>query len=322
MLTIRLQRRGRRKRPLHHIVVADSRKPRDGRIIEDLGRFDNVTPKNQLTLNRERALYWLKQGAQPSDTVRSIFKNQGIMYEMHLIRWGKSEEEIEAALEEWREAREAKEKEVPTRKERQKALLEAEEKEYQKQLKKKAEEAAKEKAKQEALASDEDEDEDETEEARVEADDEEEVAEETAAAEETSEPETPAEDEKSPDTETAAGDDATETEDEKAPDTEEEDVELEAEVEDEAQAVAEADKSEEPSEDEEAEAEVKEAEKAEEEESKDKADEEPEQTSTDMLAKEAIAHIEDNSLEDLEGFVTDDEDRVTVQRAWEDKQEE
>ncbi len=82
MLRIRLQRRGRKKRPIHHIVVADSRKPRDGRIIEDLGRFDNITPNNQLELDRERALYWLKEGAQPSDTVRSIFKDEGIMYEI------------------------------------------------------------------------------------------------------------------------------------------------------------------------------------------------------------------------------------------------
>ena len=188
MLRIRLQRRGRTKRPIHHIVVADNRKPRDGRIIEDIGRFDNITPKNQLDLDRERALHWLKQGAQPSDTVRSIFKKQGIMYEMHLHRLDKSEEEIEEALAEWRERREEKEEDVPTRKERQQALLEAEQKEYEKQLQKKAEEAAKEKAKQEALASEEDEESDE-EEAKAEAEEEDE-AETTEADEETQEAET------------------------------------------------------------------------------------------------------------------------------------
>ena len=111
MLTIRLQRRGRKKRPIYHIVVADSRSPRDGRIIEDLGRFNNLAANNELKLDEDRAIHWLKQGAQPSDTVRSILKKQGLMYKMHLIRWDKSEEEIEAAMEEWREQRAEKKEE-------------------------------------------------------------------------------------------------------------------------------------------------------------------------------------------------------------------
>lgn len=152
MVRIRLQRRGRRKRPIHHIVVADSRESRDGRIIEDLGRFNNLTAANEVDLNEERTIYWLNQGAQPSDTVRSILRHQGILYKMHLIRWDKSEDEIEEALTEWRENREKKKaKQSTSARQKQKALLEAEEKEYQKQLKEKAEEAAKERAKQEAL---------------------------------------------------------------------------------------------------------------------------------------------------------------------------
>jgi small subunit ribosomal protein S16 len=110
LIKIRLQRKGRKKRPFYHIVVADSRSPRDGRIIERLGRFDNVSENKQLAYDEERVIHWLKIGAQPSDTVRSILKKEGILYKMHLMRWGKSEEEIEAALEEWRAAREAKEK--------------------------------------------------------------------------------------------------------------------------------------------------------------------------------------------------------------------
>lgn len=291
MLRIRLQRRGRKKRPIHHIVVADNRKPRDGRIIEDLGRFDNVTPNNQLTLDRERALHWLKQGAQPTDTVRSIFKNQGIMYEMHLIRWGKSEEEIEEALTEWRERREEKEEEVPTRKERQQALLEAEEKEFQKQLKKKAEEAAKEKAKQEALASD-DEEEENDEEATAEAD-------EAETTEEDDQQEAEAQDE-------SAEDEVEETADEGTEEVEAQDEE------------AEQDDSEE---------ETEAQEEEEDEDTEDTADTDKDeseadgQVSTDMLAKEAIDHIENTPLDELEGFVPEDEDRVTVQRALDDKKE-
>ncbi|HKK45597.1 MAG TPA: 30S ribosomal protein S16 [Balneolaceae bacterium] len=296
MLRIRLQRRGRKKRPIHHIVVADNRKPRDGRIVEDLGRFDNVTPKNQLDLDRERALYWLKKGAQPSDTVRSIFKNQGIMYEMHLIRWGKSEEEIEEALTEWREKRAEKEEDVPTRKERQKALLEAEEKEFQKQLKKKAEEAAKEKAKQEALASDEDEEESEDE-AKAEAEEEGSPAPEASETEEAVSEEEVVEEAETAEVEAAEE----EVEEEASAAQEEESEEDEESAEEEVEAKEETDEAET---EEETETGVAEG-----------------QTSTDMLAKEAIEHIENTPLEDLEGFVTEDEDRVTVQRALEDKKE-
>lgn len=291
MLRIRLQRRGRKKRPIHHIVVADSRKPRDGRIIEDLGRFDNITPKNQLDLNRDRALYWLKQGAQPSDTVRSIFKNQGIMYEMHLLRWGKSEEEIEEALTEWREKRAEKEEKVPTRKERQKALLEAEEKEFQKQLKKKAEEAAKEKAKQEALAAAEDE-----------ADEEVEASEEATETEETQEAQAEEEQEEQAAAEEDDSEEDTEEEEEAAQDEKdapEEEEKTEAESDEEVEASEEDEDTEEK-----------------------ETDESEVQTSSDMLAKEAISHIKNTPLDELEGFVTDDEDRVTVRRAWDDKHEE
>jgi small subunit ribosomal protein S16 len=108
LIKLRLQRRGRKKRPYYHIVVADSRSPRDGRVIERLGRFDNVSENKELTYDEERVIHWLKIGAQPSDTVRNILKKEGILYKMHLMRWGKSDEEIEAALEEWRQAREAK----------------------------------------------------------------------------------------------------------------------------------------------------------------------------------------------------------------------
>lgn len=285
MVTIRLQRRGRKKRPIHHIVVADSRSPRDGRIVEDLGRFNNLPAKNELKLDEERAIYWLKQGAQPSDTVRSIFKKQGILYRMHLIRWGKSEEEIEEALDEWRANREAKEEDTPSKKERQQAMLEAEEKEYQRQLKKKAEQAAKEKAKQEALEA----------EAEEEAEDEVEAE----AAEDAEE--------------AVEAKDETEEEVSAADTDQDEDTDAEEEVE------AKEDESDEDEADETEEAEAKAEEESEEDDDKeDTAD----KVSSDMLAKEAIAHIEETPVDELEGFVTDDESRVTVQRAWEEKQGE
>jgi len=312
LLRIRLQRRGRRKRPIHHIVVADNRKPRDGRIIEDIGRFDNVTPKNELELDRARALHWLKNGAQPSDTIRSIFKNEGIMYEMHLNRLNKSEEEIEEALTEWRENREEKKKDVPTRKERQKTLLEAEEKEFQKQLKKKAEEAAREKATQEALAAEEEKQAEAEKAEEAKASDEKGDEAEAAAAEETN-------------TEETATDEVQETE--KAETTEEStagnEEEAQTEVEDETQTEdegeeAQASEAKEPEEEQKGASAPEDTDEAE---SDGSQEGESAEISADMLAKDAIAHIEETPLEELEGFVTDEEDRVTVQRALEEKQE-
>lgn len=312
MVTIRLQRRGRKKRPIHHIVVADSRSPRDGRIVENLGRFNNLTAENEVSLNEERTIYWLKQGAQPSDTVRSILKQQGVLYKMHLLRWGKSEEEIETALNEWRESRSEKQVNGPTQKERQRAMLDTEEKEYQKQLKLKAEEAVKEKAKKEALAAEEAE------------------AEQAAQDDETESAENEVVEKKAEESET------TDAKDKKI-EAEEADVneKVEAEAEEKAEDKADADVQSEPEEEKQEAAETKTEESealAAQEEAEEESDTETQteeqqkaqptaKVSTDLLAKEAIDYIESTPLDKLEGFITDDESRVTVRRAWEEKQE-
>jgi len=134
------------------VVAADKRRAAQGRIIEDLGRFDNLNVPNKLELNEDRVIHWLQKGAKPSDTVRSILKNEGILYKMHLLRWGKSEEEIEEALAEWHEKRGDKVDGEQSQKDKQKALLEAEEKEYKKQLEKKAAEEARRREQAEAEA--------------------------------------------------------------------------------------------------------------------------------------------------------------------------
>lgn len=74
---IRLQRAGRKKRAFFRIVVADSRANRDGRYIERLGHYDPIPDPAELVVNNERALYWLQQGAQPTDTARSLLKQTG-----------------------------------------------------------------------------------------------------------------------------------------------------------------------------------------------------------------------------------------------------
>ena len=75
---IRLRRMGQKKAPFYRIVVADSRSPRDGRCIEEIGTYDPTTDPSEYHVNEELAKKWLANGAQPTDTVARIFKNAGI----------------------------------------------------------------------------------------------------------------------------------------------------------------------------------------------------------------------------------------------------
>ena len=81
MLAIRMTRHGTKKRPFFHIVVADSRSPRDGRFIEKLGTYNPLLPREhaqRLTLNKERIAHWLQVGAQPSDRVARFLDTAGV----------------------------------------------------------------------------------------------------------------------------------------------------------------------------------------------------------------------------------------------------
>jgi small subunit ribosomal protein S16 len=73
---IRLARHGAKKRPFYRIVVADSEKPRDGRFLEIVGTYDPLPDPVKVTLKEERVQYWMDQGAKPTDTVRSLLKEQ------------------------------------------------------------------------------------------------------------------------------------------------------------------------------------------------------------------------------------------------------
>jgi len=74
MVKIRLRRMGAKKAPYYRIVVADSRSPRDGRFIEEIGTYDPSAESNKIQVNMERAKYWIANGAQPTDTVRGLIK--------------------------------------------------------------------------------------------------------------------------------------------------------------------------------------------------------------------------------------------------------
>ncbi|KEP27875.1 MULTISPECIES: 30S ribosomal protein S16 [Bacillus] len=80
---IRLKRMGSKRSPFYRIVVADSRSPRDGRFIETVGTYNPVVSPAEVKINEELALKWLQNGAKPSDTVRNLFSNQGILEKFH-----------------------------------------------------------------------------------------------------------------------------------------------------------------------------------------------------------------------------------------------
>lgn len=109
---IRLQRMGRKKRPFYQIVVADSRSPRDGRFVENLGSYNPMTKPATIEIDRDRAFDWIMKGAQPSDTVRAILRFKGIYYRKHLMRGvnkgAMTIEEANAKYQEWVDAKEAK----------------------------------------------------------------------------------------------------------------------------------------------------------------------------------------------------------------------
>ncbi|MEC8141682.1 MAG: 30S ribosomal protein S16 [Bacteroidota bacterium] len=298
MIKIRLQRKGRIRRPIYHIVVADSRSPRDGRIIEQVGRYDGVTEKKETIINEERISYWLDQGAKPTDAVHKILRHQGFLYKRHLQMWGKSEEEINAAIDEWKANRESKEQAEVSRKDQVRASLIAEEKEVKKQIKQKASAAAAEMEKEaeepaaEAAAEETADLEPETKAATEET-----AAEQVApAAEETADPE--------PETKTEAATEEAAAEQVGPAAEETADLEPETEAATEETATEQEAPAAEETADPEPETEIK---------------QQSGKRSADMTAKEAVNHIAATALENLDGFVADSEVRKTVLAAWEAK---
>ena len=79
MVKIRLRRMGDKKNPYYRIVVADSRSPRDGRCIEEIGTYDPLTNPATVTVDAEKAQAWIKNGAQPTDTVKALLKKANVL---------------------------------------------------------------------------------------------------------------------------------------------------------------------------------------------------------------------------------------------------
>jgi small subunit ribosomal protein S16 len=103
---IRLARRGRKKKAIYDIVVADARAPRDGRFIEKLGSYNPGTNPASIVLESDKAVDWLLKGAQPTDTARSILQHEGVLLKKHLqvgvIKGAITQEVADARFEDWK----------------------------------------------------------------------------------------------------------------------------------------------------------------------------------------------------------------------------
>jgi small subunit ribosomal protein S16 len=112
MVKIRLARRGRKKLAMYDVVVADARAPRDGRFIEKLGTYNPLTVPAKVDLKDDRAFHWLMQGAQPSDTVKAMLSDRGVMLKKHLqigvVKGALTQEQADSKLEDWIKAKESK----------------------------------------------------------------------------------------------------------------------------------------------------------------------------------------------------------------------
>jgi small subunit ribosomal protein S16 len=109
---IRLQRHGKKGQAFFHIVIADGRAPRDGKFIEKIGSYNPNTNPATIDINFDKAVTWLRNGAQPTDTCRAILSYRGVMYKNHLLKGvakgALTEEQAEAKFEKWLEEKEGR----------------------------------------------------------------------------------------------------------------------------------------------------------------------------------------------------------------------
>lgn len=98
---MRLTRMGRKRRPFYRIVVADERSPRDGRNIESIGTYNPVVDPPEIRVAEDRVFYWLDNGVQPTDTVRSILKGEGLLHKRFLQKRGFDEDRLSEEMKKW-----------------------------------------------------------------------------------------------------------------------------------------------------------------------------------------------------------------------------
>lgn len=109
---IRLQRHGKKGNPFYHIVIADGRAPRDGRFIEKIGTYNPVANPAEINIDVDKAVKWLTNGAQPSDTVRAILSYKGVLFKSHLLKGvakgALTEEQAEVKFQNWLSEKQSK----------------------------------------------------------------------------------------------------------------------------------------------------------------------------------------------------------------------
>ncbi len=116
---LRLRRMGKKKQPIYKIVAANSRAPRDGKFLDAIGMYNPKTDPATIEVDVDKALDWLRKGAQPTDTVRSLLSKKGVLMKKDLLNQGLSEDEVNTKLSEWNRlneeklAKKAKEKPAP-----------------------------------------------------------------------------------------------------------------------------------------------------------------------------------------------------------------
>lgn len=109
---MRLQRHGKKGMPFYHIVIADGRAPRDGKFIEKIGTYNPITKPAEIVINIDKAVQWINNGAQPSDTVKAILSFKGVLLKNHLLKGvakgALTQEQADVKFNEWVAAKEAK----------------------------------------------------------------------------------------------------------------------------------------------------------------------------------------------------------------------
>jgi len=136
LVKLRLKRMGKKKQPIYRIVAADARSPRDGRFIEEVGFYDPNQEPMMIKLKETKVVKWIKNGAQPTDTVRSLFKRYGLSYKLNLIKRGYDETRINEEMQKFESAKADKarrEKERKARRAQAKKAKKAEGKEEKKE---------------------------------------------------------------------------------------------------------------------------------------------------------------------------------------------
>ncbi len=121
MVTLRLRRVGKKKQPVYRIVAVDSRASRNGKYLEAIGQYNPRTVPMLVEVKEERLFAWLKRGAQPSDTLRSLLQRKGLWLKWGLMKKGADEATIAAQLEKWSGLQAEKLQREAERKERRKA---------------------------------------------------------------------------------------------------------------------------------------------------------------------------------------------------------